>query len=785
VSRDTRRLDGFLLFALGAIAIIAPVFSPVWSVAIVGTAIFLSGIVELADAWLSGNTRTHYSSGVFSVLAGALISFQTAFAFSGLMMLLSLVLLADGGTNVVRALRGTHPAPPAGAAAGHRLWDFINGTANILLAVLVWLLRDTVGPLGFGVLLGLRMAASGWQTIFAPAPGDADLFARPEDHHPNRALGLEPHPIIGFIHREAIADAAARAPTDLYWSVIFVVVFFAIHVGRLDAEWTWLGMLSPAVATLGDVAAALVLAVVIVLPASIVWTRLTRPVERAVWWRMLHDPSPVVQQRWSERVLRTWAELRLRRHVARDLENNTLPGAMRQMIRAGLPITAVVIAVHPIWGFSWYFNSENWATAAWQKIAETRVDTWRTAMLDAIAAARGAADVTAPGVFTIAPAGAAGDFSFIVIGDPGEGDQSQHALRDQVLAAGRQDAVKFVVIASDVVYPLGQMRDYEANFYLPLKGIEKPVFAIPGNHDWFNALDGFAANLMHPDMARAAIAARVDADHSLSSTGNDRIAQLVGDAARLRSLYRVAAGRQHGPLFELHTGAFSLIAIDTGIERGVDARQMAWVNAALDRARGAFTMVILGHPFYASGREHRGDASFLELRSLLQSRGVRVVMAGDTHDFEYYRDTRIDPPMHHFVNGGGGAYLSIGTALDWPDQPVFDNHLFYPSQDALSAKLNAETPAWKWPAWWWARRFGAWPFSVEALSAVFDFNRAPYFQSFVEVRVQPSQSRVTFAVIGVDGPLRWREVQSSGGARPAGASDDDPVEIVVEMPNAR
>ena len=778
MSRDTRRFDGFLLFSLGAIATIAPLFSSVWGVPIVGAAILVSGIVELADAWLSGNTRTHYSSGVFSVLAGALIFFQTAFAFSGLMVVLSVVLLADGGVNVARAVRGGHP--PA-ASPGHRLWDFINGLANILLAFLVWLLRDSVGPLGFGLLLALRMAASGWQTMFAPSPSDADIFTRPEDHHPNRRLGLPPHPIIGFIHREAIADAASRAPTDLYWSVIFIVLFFAIHVGRLDAEWTWLGMLSPAVATLGDIAAALVLAVIVLYPSSLLWQRVTWPMERTVWRRMLEDTSPVSHQRWSERALRWWAELRLRRSVARDLENNTLPGALRQMIRAGLPITAVLIAVHPIWGFSWYFNSENWATAAWQKIAETRVDTWRAAMIDAIVAAGGEADVAATGVFALDPADldASGDFSFVVIGDPGEGDQSQHALRDQVLAVGRKDEVKFVVIASDVVYPLGAMKDYEANFYLPLKGIGKPVFAVPGNHDWFNALDGFAANLMRPGLARAAIEARVDADLSLSSTTDDRVDRLIADASRLRQLYGVPAGRQAGPFFELHTGAFSLVAVDTGIERGVDERQLAWLAGALDRARGAFIMAILGHPFYASGREQHGNESFVRLRDFLRSRGVRVVMAGDTHDFEYYRDTRATPVMHHFVNGGGGAYLSIGTALDWPKQAMFDNHVFYPRTDALSAKLNAETPAWKWPAWWWVRRFGAWPFSVEALSAVFDFNRAPYFQSFVEVRVEASRSRVVFALIGVDGPLRWRDVQAQGADRPAGASAEAAVEIVI------
>ena len=593
-------------------------------------------------------------------------------------------------------------------------------------------------------------------------------------------LGLPPHPIIGFIHREAIGDARSRTPTDFYWSVIFVVVFFAIHVGRLDAEWTWLGMLTPAAATLGDIVAALVLSLVVLYPLERVWQRLTRPIERAAWRRMLHDATPHVDQRWSERAVRWWAEHRLRRSVARDRENNSLDGAVRQLIRAGLPLTAVLIAVHPIWGFSWYFNSENWATAAWQKVAESRVDDWRAAMIGAAVASRGAASERAPGVFEIRPDGVSeGDFSFLVIGDPGEGDPSQHALRDQVLLAARREPVKFVVIASDVVYPLGAMKDYEANLYLPLKGVEKPVFAIPGNHDWFNALDGFAANLLEPAAARAVIAARVNADLSLSSTTDGRIERLLDDAQRLRSAYRVRAGLQHGPFFELHAGDFSLVGIDTGIERRVDARQLEWLEAALTRSKGSFTMAILGHPFYAAGRSQMGGTSFNEVHELLRSRGVRVMMAGDTHDFEYYRDVQSGEPLHYFVNGGGGAYLSIGTALDWPKQGALEHYAFYPRTDAVAAKLDSETPFWKWPAWWWVRRFGAWPFSVEALSAVFDFNRAPFFQSFVEVRVERSQRRVVFAVIGVDGPLRWRDLQFGGGV--GAAPPDAPVEIVVPM----
>ena len=65
------------------------------------------------------------------------------------------------------------------------------------------------------------------------------------------------------------------------------------------------------------------------------------------------------------------------------------------------------------------------------------------------------------------------------------------------------------------------------------------------------------------------------------------------------------------------------------------------------------------------------------------------------------------------------------------------------------------------------------------MSAVFDFNRAPFFQSFIEVRVERSRGRVVFAVIGVDGPLRWKDVQS-GGFDPA-HQPEEPVELIVPM----
>ena len=138
--------------------------------------------------------------------------------------------------------------------------------------------------------------------------------------------------------------------------------------------------------------------------------------------------------------------------------------------------------------------------------------------------------------------------------------------------------------------------------------------------------------------------------------------------------------------------------------------------------------------------------------------------------------------MHHFVNGGGGAYLSIGTRSTGPRKPPVADCAFYPRTDAVIAKLDAQTPAWKWPLWFWVKRLGAWPSSAEALAAAFDFNRAPFFQSFVEVRVEGSANVVRLLPYGASGRLRWRDLQVYGQVIPDGEDDQGLVEFRIPLP---
>src|SRR5207244_1508387 len=117
------------------------------------------------------------------------------------------------------------------------------------------------------------------------------------------------------------------------------------------------------------------------------------------------------------------------------------------------------------------------------------------------------------------------------------------------------------------------------------------------------------------------------------------------------------------------------------------------------------------------------EAPFAAVHQLLRQHRVEVVMAGDTHYFEHYREPYESDgathTMHHFVNGGGGAYVSIGTPLDWPERPAVADCAFFPRKDFVIAKLDRETPAWKAPLWLWVKHLRAWPLTAEALAGAF------------------------------------------------------------------
>ena len=81
--------------------------------------------------------------------------------------------------------------------------------------------------------------------------------------------------------------AGTRAPIDRGWTLAFIVTLFAIHAGRMSVDATLLGLVSPAVAVLGDMLIAVLITLLVINPAHLLWRGPTRWIERRVWrWHL-------------------------------------------------------------------------------------------------------------------------------------------------------------------------------------------------------------------------------------------------------------------------------------------------------------------------------------------------------------------------------------------------------------------------------------------------------------------------------------------------------------------
>lgn len=127
------------------------------------------------------------------------------------------------------------------------------------------------------------------------------------------------------------------------------------------------------------------------------------------------------------------------------------------------------------------------------------------------------------------------------------------------------------------------------------------------------------------------------------------------------------------------------------------------LEAALEEARGKLIMVVVGHPFYAAAPIWAATPC----RSPPSMRTTRAPISPD----------------------------KIGTNMTLP----------------------------KLPFWWWTNRLDAWPFSVEWLSAAFDFNVAPFYQSFGDSRRTVSRTRACSS-------LRHRGTPAVAGSQHLGRS---------------
>ena len=292
--------------------------------------------------------------------------------------------------------------------------------------------------------------------------------------------------------------------------------------------------------------------------------------------------------------------------------------------------------------------------------------------------------------------------SFLIMGDTGEQDASQYVLGPALRAAmdpAGSSAADFLLICSDVIYPSGDINDYPHGFYLPYEDLLHPptgetagepagqqrIYALPGNHDWYDGLTGFMHTFCGLD--------RLDPDSYVWS------ASWWHKLTRLEILGRMLWRRpsrpqppiealreermgpfdprtgQPGPYYAIQVKGLLLVCIDGGIgahgDCEIDADQARWL---LRISRSDQPKVLLtGYPLLVNGqwkacriRWEAGTADDVHqsVNEIVADADHHYIasIGGDVHNFQYY-DVEVGRPasrhrVRYLVSGGGGAYIS-------------------------------------------------------------------------------------------------------------------------------
>jgi len=252
--------------------------------------------------------------------------------------------------------------------------------------------------------------------------------------------------------------------------------------------------------------------------------------------------------------------------------------------------------------------------------------------------------------------------SFVLVGDTGEGDMSQYVTVPLVGHLSAQ--TDFMVIASDVIYPAGGIETYTQNFYDVYDGYRQPIYAVPGNHDWYDGLSGFMFHLCGVETVPPAPRSSLFSRAGLRELVWHRPRKLDGAALaglRTRRDGRPASG-QPAPYWLLDTGPLQLVGIDTGIVGEIDRDQAAWLRRVSAASRKP-KILITGKPLYVDGKRRVGAIEGEPGRSVddvVRERAHNYVAAigGDIHNYQRYPvDVGDGRTIQYLVSGGGGAFM--------------------------------------------------------------------------------------------------------------------------------
>ena len=274
--RSTRTaLRGGVVLLMGALAVAAPFFAGSMTFFLIGLLAIISGVLEIRESLGApddDSLQSAYLSAEVSLVAGVLLLSVPALVLRGLALLLAATFCIDGLGKLWAAVR-------ARWAGTGWTWLVMAAILKLCLAMMLVTRWPIKGWSVVAFVVGIHMLTAGWSMLYRRRVV-AVAWTVPADAHADVNLGLPPHRIFATLHESSVASDKNRRKIDAWWCGIFILLFFVIHVGRMRVYWNLVGMVAPLAAVVGDLAVALAVAFVAVLPARLAWRKLTRPLER-------------------------------------------------------------------------------------------------------------------------------------------------------------------------------------------------------------------------------------------------------------------------------------------------------------------------------------------------------------------------------------------------------------------------------------------------------------------------------------------------------------------------
>jgi hypothetical protein len=329
-------------------------------------------------------------------------------------------------------------------------------------------------------------------------------------------------------------------------------------------------------------------------------------------------------------------------------------------------------------------------------------------------------------------------FRFVILGDTGEGDRSQYGL----LPVIRSLQPDFLVINGDVAYPAGSTEDFRQGFFEPYRDLDLPIWAVPGNHEYYAPNGG---------------------QEFYDVFCTRRIATLWSE-------YGLRLVPQPGTYWELREPdpaiPLVVLGVDTGQKADLDGqtpeagdgRQLAWLDQRLGVADAEGRVAIVLFHIPALVREKPAKVRLRGLHTILASHpSVRLVLCAHEHNVQMYdagtfetflRDVygvarRPFGSPSYVVAGSSGATLGhtdfqggpYPAAVRYPDPGQWTRYARLGRKAVIAAGLSENVLS---------RLVGL--FEKSALS---DWDAAQYL-SMIEVEVPPPPAPVRVTPIFLD-----------------------------------